>query len=538
MNTINLLILDDKEENLISLKALLSDIKNINIICSSNPNDALKLCWKTDIAIALVDVQMPEINGFEFVSMLKSNPKTNHIMAVMVTAISKEDKYLIKGLQSGAVDYLYKPLNPDITLAKVKSLINQIHIQEEILQKNIELEESKHALIKAKKEAEQGRKSKEIFLANMSHEIRTPINGIIGIIHMLKHSILEPEQSNWVNRLDTASKSLLLIINDILDISKIDSGKLKIEMEEFNLIDYLFEIEKLFKIRAAHKNLNFCIEFNSELPKHIYFDPLRLRQIISNFISNSLKFTESGKITLVVSSEPKENNYYTLKFTVKDTGIGIKPEAVQKIFLAFEQGDEGITKKYGGTGLGLAIVKRLASLLGGNVFAKSIYGKGSEFSFIVNIKEASSTTDYVPQEISTPYNELPKLENLHVLVAEDNELNSFMLTHMLKTWNCIVDIVQNGQQALESFENSYYDIILMDTHMPTMGGFEAIKEIRNHSDAHKRQIPIITISASVLEHEQQAAFEAGADDVIGKPFDPTDLHKKITILCMSIKEIR
>ena len=188
MKNINLLILDDKEENIISLQALLSDIENINIICSTDPNEALKLCWKNDISLALVDVQMPEINGFEFVSLLKANPKTSHIMAVMVTAISKEDKYLIKGLQSGAVDYLYKPLNPEITIAKVTSFIKQIHIQEEIIQKNTELELSKKALIQANQEAEQARKSKEIFLANMSHEIRTPINGIKGIVHMLKNA--------------------------------------------------------------------------------------------------------------------------------------------------------------------------------------------------------------------------------------------------------------------------------------------------------------------------------------------------------------
>lgn len=174
MKNINLLILDDKIENIISLEALLADIQGVNIICSTDPNEALKLCWKNDISLALVDVQMPEINGFEFVSTLKSNPKTSHIMAVMVTAISKEDKFLIKGLQSGAVDYLYKPLNPEITIAKVTSFIKQIHIQEEILQKNIELELSRKALMKASQEADQARKSKEIFLANMSHEIRTP----------------------------------------------------------------------------------------------------------------------------------------------------------------------------------------------------------------------------------------------------------------------------------------------------------------------------------------------------------------------------
>lgn len=538
MDNINLLILDDKEENVISLKALLSEIENINILCSTDPNEALKICWKNNIAIALVDVQMPDINGFEFVSILKSNPMTNHILAIMVTAISKEDKYLIKGLQSGAVDYLYKPLNIEITLAKVRSLIKQIHIQKEIIQKNIELEESKKALIKAKQEAEQGRKSKELFLANMSHEIRTPINGIIGIIHMLKSSNLELEQMNWVKRLNMASESLLLIINDVLDISKIDSGMMKIEMEDFNLIDQINDIEKLFKSRESNKQIDFEILIENNIPQYIYFDALRLRQILTNFISNSLKFTENGKISLIISSENNHNNYHTFKFTVKDTGIGIKKALVGKIFQAFEQGDKGITKKFGGTGLGLAIVKRLAKLLNGNVFAQSIYGQGSEFTFIVDIKEASPRLNNKSKNLNIPYNQLSSFYDLNVLLAEDNELNSFMLSHMLKTWNCQVDIVENGRLALEAYERTSYDIILMDTHMPIMSGFEAIKEIRNHNDSIKRKIPIITISASVLEHEQEEAFQAGADEVIGKPFDPTELHEKIAALCQTGKVMR
>lgn len=530
MKNLNLLILDDKEENIISLKALLSDIENINIICSTDPNEALKLCWKNDIALALVDVQMPEINGFEFVSLLKSNPKTSHILAVMVTAISKEDKYLIKGLQSGAVDYLYKPLNPEITIAKVTSFIKQIHIQEEIIQKNIELEESKKALIQASQEAEQARKSKEIFLANMSHEIRTPINGIKGIVHMLKNANLSFEQLDWIHRLEVASNSLLLIINDILDISKIDSGMMKIEMEDFHLTNLLLDLGQVFKIKASDKKLEFDVILDAKLPTHVHFDSLRLEQIISNFVSNSLKFTERGKISLAVESLGIRDDLHKIKFCVSDSGIGIKPDSVDKIFLAFEQGDDGITKKFGGTGLGLAIVKRLSELLNGEVHAKSVYGQGSEFSFIVEMKEVKTKTQ-VKRETSPPYSQFPKLGHIHILVAEDNELNSFMLAHMLQTWECKVTVVKNGRLALEALEKDAYDLVLMDTHMPVMSGFEAIKEIRGNINPTRRKTPIITISASVLEHEQQAAFQVGADEVIGKPFEPTELYQKIVKIC-------
>lgn len=523
---INLLILDDKEANIISLAALLSEVEHINIIRSTDPNEALKICWKNDISIALVDVQMPDINGFEFVSLLKSNPKTNHIMAIMVTAISKEDKYLLKGLESGAVDYLYKPLNPEITVAKVTSFVRQIHIQEEIKQKNIALEESRRQLIRAKEEAEEARKSKESFLANMSHEIRTPINGIVGIIHILRNTSLNDEQREWVNRLDNASNSLLFIINDILDISKIDSGMMKIEHENFSIHKKLMDIENVFAIKAKDKNLVFDMEIDPNLPEYIKSSPIRIQQIINNFISNALKFTEKGTITLKATVVKHVDSQYTIKFAVVDTGIGIKPEAIEQIFLAFEQGDDSITKKYGGTGLGLAIVKRLADLLQGKIEAKSVYGEGSEFSFQLTVEQADDVRQGEAMDLAV-HSSLHKFKNARVLVAEDNELNSFMLVHILKSWGCEVDVAKNGRIAVEHVNQHDYDLIMMDTHMPIMSGFEAIQEIKAHANPKKAYTPIITISASVLPHEQTAAYEAGADSVIGKPFDPIDLHQKI-----------
>lgn len=529
MNAINLLILDDKEENIISLEALLGDIENINIISTTDPNEALKLCWKKDISIALVDVQMPDINGFEFVSLLKANPKTSHIIAIMVTAISKEDKYLIKGLQSGAVDYLYKPLNPEITIAKVNAFVKQVQIQEEIIHKNTELEQSKRALIEANKEAEHARKSKEIFLANMSHEIRTPINGIMGIIHMLQGSSLNEEQQDWVKRLSTASSSLLMIINDILDISKIDSGMMKIEYENFNLKDLAEETANIFRMKAENKKLQLEVRLSEKLPKIVRFDSLRLQQILSNFISNSLKFTDRGSVEFGVDVMSAAGSIYKIRFSVKDTGIGIKADSVDKIFREFEQGDDRITKKFGGTGLGLAIVKRLAHLLNGEILAESNYGEGSTFSFTVEMKEVEEESIDKKEEMR--YTQLQPLHQLNVLIAEDNDLNSFMLAHMLRTWKCNVTIVKNGRLALDAINTSDYDLILMDTHMPVMSGFEAITEIRSSHNSIRRLIPIITISASVMEHEQKAAFEVGADDVIGKPFNPVELYNKIVKAC-------
>ncbi|MBP3943075.1 response regulator [Sphingobacteriaceae bacterium WQ 2009] len=536
MEKLNLLIIDDKIENVISLTALLEEIDNLNILSTTDPNEALRICWKENISIALVDVQMPNINGFEFVSMLKGNPKTNHIIAIMVTAISKEDKYLLQGLNSGAVDYLYKPLNTAITIAKVRSFMQQVFTQQEIQAKNIQLEESKIELIQAKEESELARKSKELFLANMSHEIRTPINGIIGISQMLKNSHVSEEQTDWIQRLESASQDLLTIINDILDISKIDSGMMKIENDTFSLHDLSDELYNLFYHKAQHKKLNFSIKIDEHISSYIISDLIRLKQILINFIANSIKFTAQGSVSLTIELLAKNNVKSHLKFTVKDTGIGIPTESLTKIFLAFEQAEEGITRKFGGTGLGLAIVQKLANLFGGKVVAKSDYGKGSEFSFECWFDTTDQFEKTAPKKAL--YSELPKFENLKVLIAEDNELNSFMLTNILKTWNCEVAIACNGKIALDYLKKEYFDLVMMDTHMPILSGIEAIKQIRSLSDPAIRDIAIITISASVMLSEQQEALEIGADQVIGKPFDPLQLYAMIQKVLFDKKGIK
>ncbi|WP_257669056.1 response regulator [Parapedobacter tibetensis] len=528
MNKLKLVIVDDKEENVLSLKALLADVDNLNIWGSTSPNEALRYCWNQDVAIALVDVQMPEINGFEFVSLLQSNPKTWQIMVIMVTAISKEDKFLLKGLHSGAIDYLYKPLNPDITVAKVKSFMQQVYIQRELKRKNEELERSHIELIKAKKEADLARKSKENFLANMSHEIRTPINGITGITTMLRNSPLNGEQSEWLDYLENASQSLLLIINDILDLSKIDSGKMRLDYAKTSLPNIIKELGNLFTYKAEQKGITFKVAHDENLPKHILADSLRLTQILSNLISNGIKFTEKGSVCLETKLIKRSKQRVHIQFSVKDTGIGISSNALDKIFQSFEQGEEGITKRFGGTGLGLAIVKRLVNLHQGQIHAHSELGKGSEFIFQCWFDEEAS--EMMPKSDRKQYTDLPLLNDVRVLLAEDNDLNSFMVTHMLNTWGITVDTVKNGREALEKVENTAYNLILMDAHMPVMSGFDAIRAIRNDHREYLRQIPIISISASVLQREQQAAYAAGANAVVGKPFDPVTLYQIIKTL--------
>lgn len=522
MEKINILIVDDRPENIIALEALLQR-NDINIISTTNPNEALRISWEMDIAIAMIDVQMPEMDGFELVEILKSNPRTKEILIIFVTAISKETKYAVKGLSTGAVDYLYKPLDPYVTAAKVDSFIQFIRNQREVKKKNKELEAYQKELIKAKELAETGKRIKDNFLANMSHEIRTPINGIIGIAQLLKKTELTDEQREMVNLLEISSNSLLGVINDVLDLSKIESGKFKINRTATDIIKICESVVDLLRIPSIEKKLDLKLALDSELPKMILADSLRLNQILMNLIGNAIKFTHQGGITLKVEILNRKGNNLQLRFSVADTGIGIAKENIDKIFETFEQADEQTTIKFGGTGLGLSIVKNLAKLKGGALEVISEENIGSTFSF-TNWYEVLKDADLPKKQLEE---KLMPFKNLNILVAEDNPINKFLIIKILQNWEVQLEVVENGQQAIDKLREKQYDLILMDTFMPVMNGLEAIRLIREGYAPGKENIPIITFSAAVLDTDKETAIAAGANDVISKPFEPAVLYKKI-----------
>ena len=525
MEKINILIVDDKIENIIALDALLKR-DDVNIISTTLPNEALRISWEQDIAIALVDVQMPEMDGFELVEILKSNPRTKSILVIFVTAISMETKYAVKGLNTGAVDYLYKPLNPFVTSAKVDSFIQIVRNQREISRKNSQLEKYQKELIQAKELAEQGKRIKENFLANMSHEIRTPINGIIGLINLLSQTEIDEKQAEMLSLLKISSTSLLGVINDILDLSKIESGKFRITRGETNIIEICNAVVNLLGIGAKEKNIELFIDLDPNLPQKIIADSLRLNQILMNLIGNAIKFTNKGSVTLKVEILDKKGNNLSIKFTVIDTGIGIAKENIDKIFEVFEQADEQTTVKFGGTGLGLSIVKNLAKLKGGTLSVESEEGKGSMFAFTNWYEVVSSPT---PVEVEQPKNlALLPFTNVKILLAEDNPINTFLIVKILKTWNIAVDVVENGEDAIAKLKENDYDLIIMDTYMPVMNGLDAIRLIRSGAVPEKEDIPIISFSAAVMESDKKIAMDAGANDILDKAFNQKLLHEKIT----------
>ena len=523
MSKINLLIVDDKPENIVALEALL-DQHDINIITTTSPNEALRICWEKDIAIALVDVQMPGMNGFELVEILKNNSRTQEIMVIFVTAISLEAKYAIKGLNVGAIDYLYKPLDPYITSAKVDSFIQLVRSQREIKQKNLQLESFQAELIKAKNEAEQSKKAKENFMANMSHEIRTPINGIIGLVHLLNESKLDDDQKEMLSLLQVSSESLLGVINDILDISKIEAGKFRINYAETDIHLLIKQATNLLNIRAKEKNLDLILDIDENLPNIIIADSLRLNQIFMNLLSNAIKFTTEGTITFKVEVLDKKSNTAQIKFSIIDTGIGISPANQDKIFDKFEQVEEHSISQHGGTGLGLSIVKKLVELKGGSLELESKEGVGSTFSFTKWYEFAKAKK--IESEENDP-EDLPALQGLKILVAEDNLINKFLILKILENWKVDVKAVTNGLDVFEMLKDNDFHVILMDTYMPGMNGLEVTKKIRSGFIPGKENIPIITFTAGVLDTDKEISVKAGANDILSKPFNINVLHQKI-----------
>lgn len=464
MNKVNLLIVDDKPENIIALEAVL-DQQDINIISTTSPNEALRICWEKDIALALVDVQMPGMNGFELVEILKSNAKTQDIMVIFVTAISLEVKYALKGLNAGAIDYLYKPLDPYVTSAKVNSFIQLIRNQREIKDKNQQLEKFQKELIKAKNEAELSKKAKENFMANMSHEIRTPINGIIGLINLLKKTELNNDQKEMLSLLEVSSELLLGVINDILDISKIEAGKFRINYAETNIRLILTQATNLLDIRAKEKKLNLKLEIDDDLPEIIIANSLRLNQIFMNLLSNAVKFTQKGEIKLKAEVLGKKTNTVQIRFSVINSGIGISSADQAKIFDKFEQIEDHTIAQHGGTGLGLSIVKKLVELKGGTLELISKEGEGSTFSFTKWYEFIADDKAKQDAEKTNETRALSSLKGLKVLVAEDNVINKFVLLKVLDGWEVTSDVVVNGLDVLEILKTNDYDVILMDTYM-------------------------------------------------------------------------
>lgn len=386
-------------------------------------------------------------------------------------------------------------------------------------------------LIISKKLAEELAGAKDRFLSNMSHEIRTPLNGIIGFTNILLQSNLPLEQKKQIEVIKNSGNILMVLINDILDLAKINEGKIELEKSVFNLSELIKDILISFELRIDEKALKMFSKYDNNIPNLLIGDPIRISQILINLINNSKKFTNTGgqiNVNAILLEEDDEKAI--IEFKITDTGIGIPKEKLESIFEPFVQADNGPNYKYEGTGLGLSIVKRLVSLMNGSISINSEVNKGSTVTFTIPLKKTSAKEGLTIKDAPLLSDDLKQIGHLKVLVADDNEINQLLAQTILLKFGFEVDSAENGKIAIELCNKNQYDIILMDLKMPKMGGFEATNYIRTQMPPPKSTIPIIAITADVTQADIETFKAAGINDFILKPFDQTNLLNKISSL--------
>lgn len=382
-----------------------------------------------------------------------------------------------------------------------------------------------------KKDAEEllrAQKAKEQFLANMSHEIRTPINGIAGMVSLLSEATSEEDRVSYLNAIKNSTENLKVIINDILDLSVIESGKLKLEKIGFNIKYQLSAVIDTFQFQCKEKGIELNYSIDPKADTVLLGDPVRLNQILINLISNAVKFTHIGEINVRVELDRKEDKTHFIKFTVSDTGVGVPKEKVDHIFESFTQADESVTRRYGGTGLGLSIVKQLVELQHGTIEVNSMESKGTRFVFVIPYDSGQIKDLVQPKSSKTKTTPRHSFKGLKVLLVEDNDINRLYALNILKKWQCEVDGAENGYIALERLRTNTYDIILMDIQMPVMDGYEATKNIRRGLKPPKSGIPIIALTANAIKGDNEKCLEVGMNDYLSKPFQPEDLYKVLS----------
>jgi signal transduction histidine kinase/CheY-like chemotaxis protein len=377
----------------------------------------------------------------------------------------------------------------------------------------------------AREIAENASKTKSTFLASASHEIRTPLNGILGITQVLigREGLDEEVREELTTILDFGN-TLLTLLNDLLDMSKIEAGKLEIAPVQEDLKKTLKAIHKLFLPLAENKGIRFSLEIDDELPAVLKFDPTRIRQCVSNLISNAIKFTSEGGVRVHVTHREIDDDDIMVSVAVTDTGIGINEEAIGKLFAEFSQADNSTTRQYGGTGLGLAISRKLAVMMGGNVTVESEFGKGSTFTFCFSAKVVTSEQSLSSEEVDT--GEPVDLRNQRVLVVDDNAINRRIAGMMLGPCECAVTEAADGKTALELLEKQTFDLVLLDVHMPDMDGMEVISHIRA-SEKSWHNIHVIALTGDAMSGDKERLLAVGMDGYVSKPIDQTELIKEI-----------
>ncbi|MEG4811068.1 response regulator [Microcoleus sp. F8-D3] len=535
----NILIVDDTPENLQVLSATLSD-RGYKVRGVINGQMALRAARSGAPDLILLDIKMPEMDGYEVCRQLKADPKTSEIPVVFISALDEVlDK--LTAFQVGGVDYVTKPFHVAEVLARIEHQLTIQRLKKQLIERNKELQEEIIERKKAEEAAAAASLAKSQFVANMSHELRTPLNAILGFTQVMsRDSLLSHEHLENLRIINRSGQHLLELINDVLDLSKIEAGIIALDERSFDLYQLLDTLEEMFQIKAETKKIQLRFSVQANVPQYIKTDEKKLRVCLINLLGNAMKFTrDGGRIWLRVSVEsnqppPPESeinpNSTSVKpllilFEVADTGMGIATAEIDTLFDAFVQTQAG-RKAADGTGLGLTITKKYVQIMGGDIWVKSVLGEGTSFKFNIRVFAAIS-----PEITVATLQRAIGLEAdqpvYRILAVDDNQDNRLLLLKMLQPIGFEVREAENGYQAVELWESWQPHLIWLDTRMPVMDGFEAVRQIRAKEKQTQWRTVIIALTASTFEEKKGEIIAAGCDDFVRKPFQEQILFDKM-----------
>lgn len=526
---LDILIIDDDEADRALYKNFLRSVEDDDhhyiFHEARTGKEGLELYQKAKPDCVLLDYRLPDITGID---VLESLSEVTPIFPVVVLTGKGNEEIAVDMIKRGAQDYMAKHVVTAPALKRaISNTIDRAQLLEKVDIQNRQLQVANEIAEEEKKKAVQADKAKGNFLATMSHEIRTPMNAIIGLTYLLRQHQPADMRSDRLDKIDAAAKHLMAIINDVLDLSKIEAGHLELEQSDFTLPGLLNNVLDLVAEAAREKGLSIRVD-RDHVPLSLRGDTTRLRQALLNYAGNAIKFTEHGNVWLRARLLEENEHGLLVRFEVEDTGVGIAPDKLPLLFESFTQADASTTRRYGGTGLGLAITRRLARLMGGDAGASSVPGRGSTFWLTVRLQRGVNTTSGKPDEQALNDAEQRLLHDhsgARVLVVEDNPINQEVARELLSGAGLSVDVAGNGRIALDMIDTNRYDLILMDVQMPVMDGLDATRSLRARPDG--RSLPILGMTANAFEEDRQACLSAGMNDFVTKPVIPETLYAKL-----------
>jgi signal transduction histidine kinase/ActR/RegA family two-component response regulator len=520
--------LGDKVVSEVLSKSQLNKVpKGAIIIKKGNVPEGLYIIRTGKVGIYNEDFLLAELGelsimGESFLAEATATATTVSLTDVEVVQIKKDDFFSLALKHPRIITNIFSINNLRLRNSN-EAALKEARNREQKLQQLVD--ERTAELQVTLEELRETQKFRDQFMANMSHEIRTPMNAIVGLTNLLLKSPLNEQQDKYLNVIKKSGANLLVIINDILDLAKIEAGKMELEKVPFPLHIAVHNIHTILNLKAEEKGIQLHEHIDEKVPEYVIGDETRITQVIMNLTGNAIKFTEKGSVTISVTYEGKEGDKHNIRFGVRDTGIGIPADKIDTIFESFGQATTATARKFGGTGLGLTISKQLVEMHGGNIKVSSIPDKGSEFFFTISYKEAPKPVEEIKDDSSS----VQDMKGKRILLVEDNEFNQMVAVDTLADMfpGLEVDIAENGKTAIEKATSNEYSFIFMDIQLPDIDGFEITRFIRSNLDVPKRNIRICAMTASVTKERIDECFSSGMNDYMMKPFNPETLKEKV-----------